>query len=176
MAAVPQAPRGASAAPASPTPSECQREPGVSGLRDRSNEREFAAVADVMGETVGSKCALWFAADPSEGGGGRSGRGKDRTSSKRPPSLRQARCSRRQRPRSGGRCCSAGCRDPRDDAQRPLQHRPPGVTKPPCPPSRYRTRTRATCILFNLPVAALSKETGTSILTINVDRKHPRYY
>lgn len=49
MAAVPQAPRGASAAPASPTPSECQREPGVSGLRDRSNEREFAAVADVTG-------------------------------------------------------------------------------------------------------------------------------
>lgn len=49
MAAVPQAPRRASAAPASPTPSECQREPGVSGLRDRSNEREFAAVADVTG-------------------------------------------------------------------------------------------------------------------------------
>lgn len=158
MAAVPQAPRGASAAPASPTPSECQREPGVSGLRDRSNEREFAAVADVTGGNSWLEMRFVVCGRP-ERRRRRPERERERSHKQQTASLSPTGSLQQATAATfGWKVLLRRVQRPPCDAQRPLQHRPPGVTKPPCPPSRYRTRTRATCILFNLPVAALSQK------------------
>lgn len=133
------------------------------------------------------KCASWFAAEgraanPDTGGGGRRGRGKDLTS-KWSLSLRQARCEQVTAATFGAAPWTApqGAGTSDDDAQRPVQHRPPGVRKPPSfiyLPSivleKYNTSHTRHFQFASCHVK--SKETGKSILIINFDRKYPRYY